>query len=81
MSAWTSSLKRKELQYINHKPHYKTRSTDQAKRHVVIRPTVDNLPYPDSRVHPGFGLQTHEFYIKSGPITLNVRNVAIDDTN
>lgn len=59
-------------------PVIKTRSPDQDKRHVVIRCTVDNPPQLTSPVHPGLRFQPHGLYVKSGPISLKVRNVEID---
>lgn len=78
MPAWTCSLTHKELQHIDHNPWDKTRSPDQAEKHVLIRSTVDNPPQPTSPVHPELRFQTHGLYVKSGPISFTVRDTAID---
>lgn len=59
-------------------PVIKTRSPDQDKKHLVIRSTGDNPPLPTSPGHAGLRSQTHGLYVKSGAISLKVRNVEID---
>lgn len=79
MPAWTCSLTHKELQYTDHNPVIKPGVLIKLKKHVLIRSTVDNPPQPTPHVRPGLRFQTHGLYVKSGLLSLKVRNVAIDE--